>query len=130
MSKKAKNKTQPKEFSYRAPIRKAFEELRSLGYFAKENHTCCQTCGFSEVPDEFEKIVFYHNQDLDGLKEDGGCHLSWAGDGKQIVDVLERNGLKVTWDGSESKRIYMELQKKDVATREFISGKEKYKQTK
>lgn len=116
-----------KEFSFRAPIRKAFEELTKLGYFAKENHTCCQTCGFTETPDDAKKIVFYHNQDLDDLKENGGCFLSWEGDGKEIVDVLEKHGLKVTWNGSASQRIHMQIQKKDVATREFIAGKSKYK---
>jgi SPX domain protein involved in polyphosphate accumulation len=115
-----------KEFSFRAPIKHAFEELTALGYFAKERHTCCQSCGFNEIPADKEKIVFYHDQDLDDLKESGSCYLSWAGNGREIVGVLEKHGLIVKWDGSSSTRIHIQLQKKDVATREMISGKTKY----
>ena len=40
-----------------------------MGYFAKENHTCCNSCGWSDVPDvQYDKVIFYHNQDLDSLK--------------------------------------------------------------
>jgi hypothetical protein len=116
-----------KEFSFRAPIKHAFEELTALGYFAKENHTCCQSCGWAEAPEGAEKVVFYHNQDLDNLKDDGGCYLSWAGNGKEIVDVLEKHGLVVKWNGNDGTRIHMQLQKKDVATREIVAGKTKYR---
>lgn len=115
-----------KEFSFRAPIKHAFAELTALGYFAKERFSCCQGCGFNAIPDDVEKIVFYHDQDLDDLKESGGCYISWAGDGKEIVGVLEKHGLVVEWNGKSSTRIHMQLQNKDVATREMISGKTKY----
>jgi len=46
----------------------AFAELRSIGYFAKQNHTCCNTCGWAEVPENTNKVVFYHMQSADDLK--------------------------------------------------------------
>ena len=106
------------EFSFRAPIKHAFEELRTLGYFAKENHTCCQTCGFAEATGD--KVVFYHNQDLDDLKLMSGCYLSWSGDGKEIVGVLEKHGLVVKWDKKDTSRIYMQLVPKNVLTKEVL----------
>jgi len=95
-----------------------------LGYFAKENHTCCNSCGWSDVPDvQYDKVIFYHNQDLDSLKESQGCYLSWSGKGKEIVDVLERNGLKVKWNGKDNARIHIQIVQKNVETREIINCK-------
>jgi hypothetical protein len=87
-------------------LTKAFRELRKLGYFARQNFWCCQSCGCNAVPDEYsEKYVFYHGQDNDCLNERGECYLAWSGDGAQIVKVLEDTGLKVTWDNNEFTRI-------------------------
>lgn len=87
-------------------LNKAFKALRKAGYFAKQNFTCCQSCAWAEVPDEqSEKAVFYHRQDADDLKESGSCHLAWAGDGKEIVKILEENGVKTEWEGTDNKRI-------------------------
>jgi hypothetical protein len=90
----------------RKELNKAFAELRKIGYFAKQNHTCCQTCGWAEVPDEKgDTAVFYHRQDADDLRENGACNLAWSGDGKLITDILTKHGVKVDWDGSSNKRI-------------------------
>jgi hypothetical protein len=35
--------------------------------------------------------------------------LAWSGDGKLIVDILEKNGVEVDWDGSDNKRIGIKL---------------------
>lgn len=84
----------------------AFRELRKAGYFAKQNFMCCQTCGCSKVPDEKEdRYVFYHSQDNDDLKRSGICYLSWAGNGREICDILNRNGVQTDWDGSPYSRI-------------------------
>ena len=94
----------------RENLTNAFAELRNLGYFAKENHTCCQTCGWSEVPDEKDDMaVFYHNQDADDLEESGECHLSWSGDGKLITDILTKHDIKVDWDFDSNTRIKINI---------------------
>ena len=91
-------------------ITKAFSELRKLGYFARQNFLCCQSCAWYEVPkDKSEKVVFYHNQDNDNLKSEGKCHLAWAGDGNEIVSVLNKHGVKTEWDGSSNTRIKIDI---------------------
>lgn len=86
-------------------LNKAFRALRKAGYFAKQNFWCCQSCAWSDVPDSQEKVVFYHRQDNDDLKENGKCRLAWSGDGNEIVKILNENGVKTEWDGNNDKRI-------------------------
>lgn len=88
----------------------AFKELRKLGYFARQNFLCCSSCGWAAIPDEkSEKAVFYHAQDNDDLKKTGTCYLAWSGNGNEICDVLRKHGIKVEWDGLESKRIHINI---------------------
>jgi hypothetical protein len=91
-------------------LTQAFRQLRKLGYFAKQNLSCCTTCSWAEIPEEkAKKVVFYHNQDNSQLRSTGECYLGWAGDGKEIVKVLEDNGVKVTWDGRHTTRILINI---------------------
>ena len=91
-------------------ITAAFKELRKLGYYARQNYWCCQSCAWSDVPDEkSSKVVFYHNQDNDDLKRKGECMLAWAGDGNEIVSVLNKHGIKTEWSGSSDKRIQINI---------------------
>ena len=87
----------------------AFAALREQGFFAKANHTCCQSCGTAVIPDDKEDAyVFYHMQDADYLKEDGVCYLAWGSKlsaGYLICTALREAGLEVDWDGSEQTRI-------------------------
>ena len=90
----------------RANLRKAFRALRKNGYFARMNFWCCQTCGWSEVPDEkSDKVVFFHNQDNDTLKYNGYTYLDWGGDGNELKTILEAHDIGVEWDGSNVTRI-------------------------
>lgn len=85
---------------------KAFNSLRKKGYFCKMNHTCCQTCGWAEIPEGNDrKVVFYHAQDAERLKETGDVYLAWAGNGYEIVKAIEETGLQVEWDGKGDSRI-------------------------
>jgi len=86
-------------------ISKAFSELRKAGYFARQNYWCCQSCGWSAVPEGREKVVFYHSQDNDRKKAGQPFHLAWSGDGKEICDILNKNGITTEWDGDKSQRI-------------------------
>ena len=84
----------------------ALEELRSLGYFARQNFWCCQTCAWHAIPDEqLEKSVFFHAQDAEDLRKKGECYLSWSGDGEEIISVLNKHGIQTDWEGSETQRI-------------------------
>lgn len=89
-------------------VTNAFADLRKKGYFAKQSHTCCNTCGWYEIPDEFKetgKVVFYHRQETESFKKSGKCYLNWAGDSKEISDVLTAHGLHVNWNGSPTTKM-------------------------
>lgn len=89
----------------------AFRLLRKRGYFARQNFWCCQTCGCAAVPeDHAESYVFYHRQDAERLRKDGGTMLAWGGDGDEIVKCCLEAGLVVTWDGSKNTRIFVSTQ--------------------
>lgn len=94
----------------RKNLSNAFRELRRQGYFAKQNFTCCQSCGWSEVPEDKEnRAVFYHRQDYQDMIKTGEVYLAWAGNGQEIVKILTDNGLSVTWDGSTETRIIVKI---------------------
>jgi hypothetical protein len=87
-------------------IKVAFKKLRKQGYFCRSNFWCCQSCGWSAVPEnKSSKVVFYHKQDTDSLKERGSLFLAWEGRGSEIVNALNDSGLKAKWDGKEDTRI-------------------------
>ena len=94
----------------------AFAALREQGFFAKANHTCCQSCGLAEIPEDgrYDEYVFYHMQDAERLKDDGVCYLAWGFSGptletkrkgRLICTALRAEGLEVDWNGSEYTRI-------------------------
>lgn len=94
----------------RDALTKAFRTLRKLGYFARQNFWCCQSCAWNAVPDDKAKrAVFYHNQDAADLRTRRQCYLAWAGDGQQIVDTLRLHGVVVEWDGKPTTRILVKV---------------------
>lgn len=92
-------------------VNKAFRLLRKAGYFAQQDYWCCQSCAWNAVPeDSYDsgKVVFYHHQDNDAWKgkELGKrLYLAWAGDGNEIVRIIQSVGLATEWDGTENNRI-------------------------
>lgn len=88
-------------------VDRAFLELRKIGYFAKQNFKCCQSCGWAEVPEDADKVVFYHAQDNEAWNDDGELdfplYLAWSGDAKEIMSCFE--GVNMDWDGDNEKRI-------------------------
>jgi hypothetical protein len=91
----------------------AFKELRKMGYIAEQDFWCCSTCAWSSIDSSNKKVVFYHSQDNDNLKENGTCYLSWSGNAKEIVDVLKKHGVGVKHDGDEEKRIFIDINIKE-----------------
>ncbi|HUD94656.1 DUF6891 domain-containing protein [Sphingobium sp.] len=107
----------------------AFVALEAEGVIARQNFTCCGTCGASEIWDEIEAAqkagepadgyAFFHMQDTESAIEGHGLCLNYGaceeGDeaaiaiGQRIVDQLEAHGLAVDWDGSLGQRIGIAL---------------------
>lgn len=90
---------------FKTELTKAFKELRKEGFFARQNFTCCQSCGWAEVPEkQSEKAVFYHSQDNDDI-EKGFVYLAWSGDGQLILSILKKYFKDIEWDGTANQRI-------------------------
>lgn len=101
----------------------AFEELSENGIVAKENFTCCQSCGSYEIWEHAVEgdvgYVFYHQQDTERAVEGEGVYLSYGHIGvakkplteitEQIVKTIEKHGLKVDWNGSVNTRMLVNL---------------------
>jgi hypothetical protein len=99
---------------------RAFEALEQTGIIARQNFSCCQTCGSAEIRDEGEGdgYAYYHMQDTDHAVEGTGLHLAYGPlrsgvdavvIGKRVVAALEKEGLTVDWNGSVEKRIWVNL---------------------
>lgn len=105
-----------------------FAELEKDGIVARQNFTCCQTCGHAEIGDQILEAqkkgavsgyTFYHQQDTERAAEGGGVYLAYgslSGEeqgtldvAQRIADALRRSGLTVTWDGTTSQRIRVDL---------------------
>ena len=103
---------------------KAFAVLENEGIVARQDFTCCQTCGHSEIWDEIteatktKKVLgytFYHHQDLEWIVEIGECLLAFGATsenendalrvGEIICKTLRKEGFNVQWDGSLNTRI-------------------------
>ncbi|NMO14264.1 hypothetical protein HPC49_17660 [Pyxidicoccus fallax] len=97
---------------------RAFAALDKSGVLARQNFTCCNNCGHTQLSDrmydELERgrtldgYVFYHQQDTDRAVAGGGLHLSYhsltplpdavIAIGRRVVEALRAQGLVVTWD--------------------------------
>ena len=120
---------------------RAFAELEQSGIVARQDFTCCTTCGLAEIGDDVDDFntrdgfVFYHGQDTERAVEGGGVYLSYGvfgGDetgslaiGNRAVEALKTAGLQPDWDGSFQKKIYVPLAwKKRRAVSEDLSDDE------
>ena len=93
-----------------ANLRKAFEELNSMGWFARMNFECCQTCGWAAADKTGkENVVFFHSQSNEQLEEEGWCYLRWQGDVKTLLAVLDRYGITTHWNGGENTAILIDV---------------------
>ncbi|MCI4591048.1 hypothetical protein MOK15_13220 [Sphingobium sp. BYY-5] len=107
----------------------AFAALEEEGVIARQNFTCCGTCGASEIWDEVEAVqkageaadgyAFFHMQDTESAVEGHGLYLNYGacaeGEeaaiaiGHRVVEQLEAHGLTTDWDGSWGQRIAVSL---------------------
>jgi hypothetical protein len=102
----------------------AFTRLEASGIVARQNFTCCQTCGFAEIGAEIEDVIetgvavrgmtFFHQQDTESAVAGHGVYLSygaWQDQGdaaaiaREVVAALHREGLKTKWDGTTAQRV-------------------------
>lgn len=92
-------------------ITEVFKQLRlkkNGSFIAKQNWTCCNTCGWAEIPDA-DNCIFYNMQDTEMLKKYGYVYLSWCGDANKIIDTFENYNINVTWNGTDSNRIKIDF---------------------
>lgn len=68
----------------RTNLDRAFDELNSVGILARQNFSCCGTCGAAEIGDErddsqhWRGYVFYHQQDTESLIDSGSVYLGYG----------------------------------------------------
>lgn len=102
-----------------------FAELDRMGIVARQNWTCCQTCGHTEIAYETGKTsvhrrvrgyVFFHHQDAEHVAAAGLLYLAYGSvlnrsDAEavavahEVVAVLKQHGFTVEWNGMIHKRI-------------------------
>ncbi|MFF3016482.1 DUF6891 domain-containing protein [Streptomyces sp. NPDC057939] len=95
-------------------LTRAFEALDAGGITARENFTCCRTCGLGEIRGDGEEdargFVFFHSQCTGGVAAGHDLWLLYGGFeggdeltvsvGREVVAALDGVGLKWVWDGS------------------------------
>lgn len=104
-------------------ITAVFAGLDGRGIVARENFTCCRSCGLAEIGAEREEgdtrevrgFVFFHSQCTEGVAAGGGLSLLYGGFdgsekttaavGREVTAALSEAGLSVTWDGSPGSAI-------------------------
>jgi Domain of unknown function (DUF6891) len=107
----------------------AFAELNEVGIVARQNFSCCGTCGAQEIHDEIDLaeqsgrpprgFTFFHIQDTEHVVSGEMLYLSYgAADsdkvaavaiGHEVVTVLSRHGLFPSWNGKHANRIALPL---------------------
>ncbi|MGW5422926.1 DUF6891 domain-containing protein [Streptomyces sp. NPDC003943] len=101
-------------------ITAAFEGLDAAGIVARENFTCCRSCGTGEIgaedgAEEARGFVFFHYQCTEGAASGGPLYLLYGGFdgsaettaavGAEVVEALRGHGLTVEWDGDPGQSI-------------------------
>lgn len=117
----------------------AFGALERSGITARQNFSCCNTCGCSEIGAEMDDsgkrrgFAFFHMQDTSravdgmGVMLSYGAHDGTAGSGvaigREIAAAITAAGLTCEWDGSFDKRINVRLDWRRRLPEENPSGK-------
>ena len=103
--------------THKDKVTAAFRALRKLGYVARQNFTCCSTCGSYELGEmvtdrggdpDTAKVIWYHRQDAEAFANGRltrNLLLRWNGDASEIKQALEAQGLLVIHNGEASQCI-------------------------
>ncbi|MGW2571947.1 DUF6891 domain-containing protein [Streptomyces sp. NPDC001537] len=100
-------------------LTRAFTALQAAGITARENFTCCRSCGQSEIGGEAgpdaRGFVYFHTQCTDSAAAGHGLRLLYGGFdgssettaaiGREVVTALEATGLRTEWDGDPGRAI-------------------------
>jgi hypothetical protein len=105
----------------------AFAALNRQGIVARQDFSCCNNCGFTEIWDEVaeaekqrpvEGYVFYHLQCTERAIETGQLLMAYGSVeddseafqrvGNRVVAELHRAGLNASWGGTEGHPIVVE----------------------
>lgn len=89
------------EIPFEIRLTKFFEALTAAGYFAKQAHTCCASCGWNAAP-ATGGVVFYNRQDKADVAA-GYVYLSWRGDAVAIMVAADCAGLIAEYNGDDKK---------------------------
>lgn len=99
-------------------INLVFRQLRKEGIVAKQNFTCCNTCGMYEMGENHpgKDYVFYHAQATSDLQDEGFVYLNFGTvhAAQRLADLAAKAGLKVTWNGSEDRKVRLDLPGKSL----------------
>ncbi|MEW2115282.1 hypothetical protein AB0945_08835 [Streptomyces sp. NPDC005474] len=100
-------------------LTRAFTALQRAGFTARENFTCCRSCGHSEIGGESgadaRGFVYFHSQCTDSAAAGHGLMLLYGGFdgspettaavGHQVMAALEAVGLQADWDRDPDRAI-------------------------
>lgn len=113
-------------------LKAALDTLETEGIVARENFTCCGTCGAAEIGAEIEDFaaetgrhakgyVFFHQQDTENAVDGHGLHFNYGtaeedwteakslAIGQRLFDALKSVGLTPDWDGTIDHRVAVSL---------------------
>lgn len=100
-------------------LTRAFTALEATGITARENFTCCRSCGQAEIggagSTDARGFVYFHTQCTDSAVAGHGLSLLYGGFddssdttvsiGRQVVAALTETGLSVEWNGRPDQAI-------------------------
>jgi hypothetical protein len=100
-------------------LARAFAAMQGAGITARENFTCCRSCGQSEIGAEggpnARGFVYFHSQCTDSAVAGQGLMLLYGGFdgssettrsvGAEVVAALDAAGLHTKWDGDPGRAI-------------------------
>ncbi|MEU6245657.1 hypothetical protein [Streptomyces sp. NPDC047024] len=100
-------------------LTRAFAALQEAGITARENFTCCRSCGEAEIGGEggpdARGFVYFHDQCTDSAAAGQGLTLLYGGFdgssettaaiGDEVVAALESAGLSTEWDHDPGRAI-------------------------
>jgi hypothetical protein len=105
----------------------AFRSLNRKGIIARQNFSCCSTCGHYEMGLELKGprrrrmtgYAFYHIQDTESAVEGGGVYIKFGATssdrvgneavGLKVTDSLTAAGLMHEWNGDPDTAVFVPL---------------------